>query len=206
MLKDLMLNIYLQGLAIGLSLCVAIGAQNAFVLKQGLKQQYVFWICLVCAISDSILITLGVTGFSSVVKSHPQIIDLAKYFGILFLIFYGAQHFSQAFKGQSSLNLAEPSENSLWKIILICLAFTWLNPHVYLDTVVLIGAISTQYESTKLYFALGAISASWLFFYALGYGARFLLPVFQNAKAWQVLDVVIAFVMWGIAFSIFNSV
>ncbi|MEG1709564.1 MAG: LysE/ArgO family amino acid transporter, partial [Acinetobacter sp.] len=185
-----MLNIYLQGLAIGLSLCVAIGAQNAFVLKQGLKQQYVFWICLVCAISDSILITLGVTGFSSVVKSHPQIIDLAKYFGILFLILYGAQHFSQAFKGEQNLHFLEQQENSLWKIILICLAFTWLNPHVYLDTVVLIGAISTQYESTKLYFALGAISASWLFFYALGYGARFLLPVFQNPQAWQVLDVV----------------
>lgn len=197
-----MLSTYLQGFAIGFSLILAIGAQNAFVLKQGLKQQHIFWICLLCALSDATLIALGVFGFAALMQQFPMMITIARYAGALFLMVYGAQHIKQALQANQSIQLDAQSEQSLWKILGICLALTWLNPHVYLDTVVLLGSISTQFAQMKLYFALGAISASFLFFFALGYGARLLLPVFENAKAWQVLDVMIAVVMWSIALSL----
>lgn len=192
----------MQGMAIGFSLIIAIGAQNAFILKQGLKKQYVFWLCFICAASDSILILLGVLGFSQVVQSHAEVVDWAKYFGATFLFFYGAQHFIQAFKTSTSLLPSEQNESKLLKMVLICLALTWLNPHVYLDTVVLIGSISTKFESTALYFAAGAMTASWLFFFVLGFGARFLLPIFQSPRAWKILDFIIGIVMWGIAISL----
>lgn len=197
-----MLSSYLQGFAIGFSLILAIGAQNAFVLKQGLKQQHIFWICLLCALSDATLIALGVFGFAALMQQFPMMITIARYAGALFLMVYGAQHIKQALQANQSIQLDAQSEQSLWKILGICLALTWLNPHVYLDTVVLLGSISAQFAQMKLYFALGAISASFLFFFALGYGVRLLLPVFKNRKAWQILDVMIAGVMWNIALSL----
>lgn len=197
-----MLSSYLQGFAIGFSLILAIGAQNAFVLKQGLKQQHIFWICLLCALSDATLIALGVFGLAALMQQFPMMITIARHAGAVFLMVYGAQHIKQALQANQSIQLDAQSEQSLWKILGICLALTWLNPHVYLDTVVLLGSISTQFAQMKLYFALGAISASFLFFFALGYGARLLLPVFKNPKAWQVLDVMIAVVMWSIALSL----
>lgn len=197
-----MLHTYLQGFAIGLSLIVAIGAQNAFILKQGLKKQAVFWVCFVCALSDSILVVLGITGFATVIQLYPELVDLAKWAGAVFLLWYGLQHAIQAFKSNQSLHAGSQNEIQLSKIIFVCLALTWLNPHVYLDTVVLIGSISTQFEQTKLYFALGVISASWFFFFSLGYGARVLIPVFANPQAWKVLDGVIALIMWSIAISL----
>ena len=200
-----MLHTYLQGFAIGLSLIVAIGAQNAFVLKQGLKKQAVFWVCFVCALSDSILVVLGITGFATVIQLYPELVGFAKWAGAVFLLWYGLQHAIQAFQANQSLHASSQNEIQLSKIIIVCLALTWLNPHVYLDTVVLIGSISTQFEQTKLYFALGVITASWLFFFSLGYGARVLIPVFANPKAWKVLDVVIALIMWSIAISLMMS-
>lgn len=197
-----MLNTYLQGLVIGLSLIMAIGAQNAFILKQGLKKQSVFWVCLICALSDSVLILLGVTGFSAVLQHYPEIIQLAKWGGALFLLWYGLQHAVQAFESQHALQVSHADEKSLGKIVMLCLALTWLNPHVYLDTVILLGAVSTQFEQNQLYFILGAITASWLFFFSLGYGARIFIPVFENPKAWQILDAMIALVMWAIAISL----
>ena len=197
-----MLHSYLQGFAIGLSLIVAIGAQNAFVLKQGLKKQAVFWVCFVCALSDSILVVLGITGFATVIQLYPELVGFAKWAGAVFLVWYGLQHAIQAFQANQSLHASSQNEIQLSKIIMVCLALTWLNPHVYLDTVVLIGSISTQFEQTKLYFTLGVITASWLFFFSLGYGARVLIPVFANPKAWKVLDVVIALIMWSIAISL----
>ena len=197
-----MLHSYLQGFAIGLSLIVAIGAQNAFVLKQGLKKQAVFWVCFVCALSDSILVVLGITGFATVIQLYPELVGFAKWAGAVFLLWYGLQHAIQAFKSNQSLHAGSQNEIQLSKIIMVCLALTWLNPHVYLDTVVLIGSISTQFEQTKLYFTLGVITASWFFFFSLGYGARVLIPVFANPKAWKVLDVVIALIMWSIAISL----
>lgn len=197
-----MLHTYLQGFAIGLSLIVAIGAQNAFVLKQGLKKQAVFWVCFVCALSDSILVVLGITGFATVIQLYPELVGFAKWAGAVFLLWYGLQHAIQAFQANQSLHASSQNEIQLSKIIIVCLALTWLNPHVYLDTVVLIGSISTQFEQTKLYFALGVITASWFFFFSLGYGARVLIPVFANPKAWKVLDGVIALIMWSIAISL----
>lgn len=197
-----MLHTYLQGFAIGLSLIVAIGAQNAFVLKQGLKKQAVFWVCFVCALSDSILVVLGITGFATVIQLYPELVGFAKWAGAVFLLWYGLQHAIQAFQSNQSLHASSQNEIQLSKIIIVCLALTWLNPHVYLDTVVLIGSISTQFEQTKLYFALGVITASWFFFFSLGYGARVLIPVFANPKAWKVLDGVIALIMWSIAISL----
>ncbi|MND89169.1 Arginine exporter protein ArgO [compost metagenome] len=197
-----MLHTYLQGFAIGLSLIVAIGAQNAFVLKQGLKKQAVFWVCFVCALSDSILVVLGITGFATVIQLYPELVGFAKWAGAVFLLWYGLQHARQAFQANQSLHAGSQNEIQLSKIIIVCLALTWLNPHVYLDTVVLIGSISTQFEQTKLYFALGVITASWFFFFSLGYGARVLIPVFANPKAWKVLDGVIALIMWSIAISL----
>lgn len=196
-----MFSTYVQGLAVGMSLIVAIGAQNAFVLKQGLKKQMVFWVCFVCALSDSILIVLGVSGFSKVLQHHPEIIQFAKWAGAIFLFCYGFQHLRRAFQSQQSLEVSTVEKNQWMNILLLCLMLTWLNPHVYLDTVILLGSISTQFEQPA-YFAFGAVCASWLFFFSLGYGARVLIPVFSNPKAWNILDGVIAVVMWGIAMSL----
>ncbi|RLL49112.1 amino acid transporter [Acinetobacter cumulans] len=196
-----MWHTYIQGLLVGLSLIVAIGAQNAFVLKQGLRQEHVFWVCLSCALSDSILIVLGVIGFATVLQHYPEIVQLAKWGGALFLLWYGYMHAKQARRGQSAIELNNASVQGLKHLIFISLSLTWLNPHVYLDTVILLGSISAQFEAVA-YFAAGAITASWLFFFALGYGARVLTPVFKSPKAWQVLDGLIALVMWSIAWSL----
>ncbi|EKU56664.1 MULTISPECIES: LysE/ArgO family amino acid transporter [Acinetobacter] len=190
---------FFYGLGIGFSLILAIGAQNAFVLKQGLKQQHVFWVCLICALSDSILIYLGVTGFSKIVVDFPLIVTLAKYFGAAFLFLYGLRNFYSAIQNNSGLNPSEIEKDSLLKIIGMCLAFTWLNPHVYLDTVILVGSISVQFADQIYLFAAGTILASWIFFFALGYGARALLPLFKKASSWRVLDVLVGLMMWAIA-------
>lgn len=201
-----MLSSLFSGFAVGLSLIVAIGAQNAFVLKQGLKQQYVFWICVICALSDSILILMGVAGFAQVIAHYPHMVMISKYLGALFLLVYGAQHFYSAYRTQQTISLDTDSPSSLKRMLMLCLAFTWLNPHVYLDTVILMGSISTQYTLYKWWFALGAVISSWFFFFSLGYGSKFLLPWFQNPKAWKVLDVLIAMIMWGIAFSLLFNI
>ncbi|ENX62522.1 MULTISPECIES: LysE/ArgO family amino acid transporter [Acinetobacter] len=190
---------FFYGLGIGFSLILAIGAQNAFVLKQGLKQQHVFWVCLICALSDSILIYLGVMGFSKIVIDFPLIVTIAKYFGAAFLFLYGLRNFYSAINNSSSLNPNEIEKDSLLKIIGMCLAFTWLNPHVYLDTVILVGSISVQFPDHLYLFAAGTILSSWIFFFALGYGARVLLPWFKKASSWRILDVVVGLMMWAIA-------
>ena len=195
-----------QGMAVGLGLIAAIGAQNAFVLKQGLKGQHIFWICVCCAVSDSILIMAGVFGLGDVVQQHPQVLTVIKYLGIAFLFLYGSQHFYQAWCGQKSMQLADIEQPTLKALLLLCLALTWLNPHVYLDTVLLLGSISSQFGAGQLDFMWGAITASWLFFFALGYGAKWLLPLFQSPSAWQILDCIIALMMWSIAWSLLTLV
>ena len=198
-----MLNTYLQGFAVSLSLIVAIGAQNAFVLKQGLKKQSVFWVCFACALSDSILIAFGVAGFSAVLQRYPEIIQFAKWGGAVFLLWYGFQHAVQAVKSQQFLLASQTEENRLAQIILLCLALTWLNPHVYLDTVVLLGSIgSQQADDLRPLFAAGAITASIVWFVVLGYGARLLVPLFSRPMAWRVLDALVALMLWGIAASL----
>ena len=193
---------YLSGFLLGFSFILAIGAQNAFVLKQGLKQQHIFMVCAICALSDALLISLGVAGFGEIVSRFPSIETVARYGGALFLTLYALKSFYSSFTQTHVLNPADEAPESVLKIILMCLAFTWLNPHVYLDTVVLIGAISTKYETTKLQFGLGAVTASFMFFFLLGYGAKVLLPLFQKPISWKVLEFMIGLVMLSIALSL----
>ena len=190
----------MSGFVMGLSLIVTIGAQNAFVLKQGLKQQHVLAVCLCCALSDAILILAGVFGFSKLVLLHPEWLKVAQYLGAAFLIIYAAQHAYQAYIGGQCLTLQHDDRAQVAKVLSICLALTWLNPHVYLDTVVLLGSISSQYAHNAIYFALGAILASFMFFFSLGYAARYLQPIFLKPQAWQILDALIALMMGSIAY------
>lgn len=193
-----MTSTFFAGFALGFSLILAIGAQNAFVLRQGLRREHVFWICLTCAVSDALLITAGVAGFGSLATYVPWFEPVMRYGGAAFLIVYGAMSMRSAWRGGSALVTVNGSSSGLVTSLMTVLAFTWLNPHVYLDTVVLIGSISAQYPD-RLQFGLGAVTSSFVFFFTLGYGARLLAPLFSRARAWQVLDVLIAVIMWAIA-------
>ncbi|MBY6135169.1 LysE/ArgO family amino acid transporter [Leisingera sp. XS_AS12] len=187
------------GFALGLSLIMAIGAQNAFVLRQGLRRQHVFWICLTCAGSDAVLITAGVLGFGSLALALPWFETAMRLGGAAFLIWYGARALRAAWRGGAALEAeGEGTGTALWPVLATVLALTWLNPHVYLDTVVLLGSISAQYPQ-PLVFAAGAAIASFTFFFTLGYGASLLAPVFARPRAWQVLDAVVGLTMWAIA-------
>lgn len=190
------MSVFFTGYGLGLSLIVAIGAQNAFVLKQGLMRQHVFWVCLICAVSDAILIFLGVYGLSLVVEIIPSLGLVMRYVGAAFLFVYGAKSFWQAYRSNNALLITENGGQSLKMAIITCLMFTWFNPHVYLDTVFLIGTIASNYPADRLYFGLGATFASFSFFFSLGYGAALLRPLFAKPIAWKVLDVGIGFVMW----------
>lgn len=190
------------GFALGLSLIVAIGAQNAFVLKQGLKAEHVFWVSLTCAISDAALIAAGISGFHVLVAQAPWLTTASRYAGAAFLFWYGARSLIAACRSSDTLVPSADGSKSLFKTLTVCLAFTFLNPHVYLDTVVLIGSVSTQFPGHALQFGAGAASASLLFFFVLGYGARLLRPLFQNPRAWNVLELLIGLTMWGIAVSL----
>ncbi|WP_304617221.1 LysE/ArgO family amino acid transporter [Paracoccus sp. (in: a-proteobacteria)] len=194
------LSTYLVGMMTGLSLIVAIGAQNAFVLRQGLRGEHVLAVCLTCALSDAILIVLGVAGFGRITALMPWLAETMRYAGAAFLIWYGARSLRSALSSNAALVVeTRRSSDGLARTLLACLAITWLNPHVWLDTVVLLGAISTRFEGSQLEFAAGAVSGSFLFFFALGYGAALLRPVFARPSAWRLLEFVIALVMWGIA-------
>ena len=201
-LKTQFMSTYFAGFTLGLSLILAIGSQNAFVLKQGLKNQHVFAICLVCAISDALLISFGVTGFGAIVKQFPQIEQFARYGGAVFLGVYAFLSFRSSFTETHALEAVGDTKESLIKAMVMCLAFTWLNPHVYLDTVVLLGSISTQYQPNHMLFGAGAITGSFVFFFSLGYGARFLAPLFKNPRAWKVLEFAIGMIMASIAVSL----
>ena len=190
----------LTGFASAFALILAIGAQNAFVLRQGLARTHVFWLCLLCATSDALLITAGVLGFGAIVELYPRFPQFMAWGGAAFLIIYGAMRFWAAWKGEYAMQLAGQSAG-LWATLATGAAFTWLNPHVYLDTLGLIGAISTQFVETaqKIAFTVGAVTSSFVFFFSLGYGARLLAPVMQSAQAWRRLDVLIGVVMWLLA-------
>ena len=193
------MNALLFGFSLGFSLILAIGAQNAFVLRQGLKGEHVFLVCLICALSDAILILIGVSGFHVLVAAYPSLVSVARYGGAAFLVVYGLLSFYRALRVQKGLEPSAIKSSSAWQAALTCLAFTWLNPHVYLDTVVLLGSVSTQFSDRIAWFAGGAVTASFVFFFGLGYGAALLRPLFARALAWRVLDFVIAIVMWSIA-------
>ena len=150
-----------------------------------------------CALSDALLIAAGVAGFGALTQAVPQLEFWMRLFGAAFLIWYGARAFHDAWRGTQALQAAGERQ-SLRAAVLTCLSLTWLNPHVYLDTVVLLGAVSAQYDSARL-FALGAMTASFVFFFSLGYGARLLAPLFARPSAWRVLDALVGAIMWAIA-------
>ncbi len=182
------------------SLILAIGAQNAFVLRQGLMRTHVFWLCLLCAVSDAVLITAGVVGFGALVAIYPGFPIVMTWAGAAFLFVYGAMRFRAAYQGDYKMELSGKSAG-LWATLATGAAFTWLNPHVYLDTLGLIGAISTKFSALpeKWAFGIGATSASFVFFFGLGYGARLLAPVMGSARAWRILDIGIGVIMWALA-------
>ncbi|MEM6489065.1 MAG: LysE/ArgO family amino acid transporter [Pseudomonadota bacterium] len=189
----------LTGFLTGASLILAIGAQNAFVLRQGLLRQHVFWVCLTCSLSDAVLICAGVAGMCQAVQAAPMLLTLVLWGGAVFLFVYGALAVRRELR-PGRLQAAEGGSDGLWVTLVTCLALTWLNPHVYLDTVVLLGAVSTPFsaEGDGIAFAMGAVLGSFAFFFSLGYGARLLAPLFARPSAWRVLDGFVALVMWTI--------
>jgi L-lysine exporter family protein LysE/ArgO len=195
----------LTGFFTGLSLIVAIGAQNAFVLRQGIRRAHVLPVVLICAVSDAVLIATGVFASARVSAAFPPILPLMRWGGAAFLLVYGAKAALSAWRGGGHLEAAQGQEQRLLPVMGLTLALTWLNPHVYLDTVVLLGAVSARFPEAQTGFALGAMSASTIFFFSLGFGARFLGPLFARELSWRVLDAGIAVVMWSIALSLLGA-
>ena len=194
----------LAGFLTGLSLILPIGAQNAFVLKLGLMRQHVFVIALICALSDALLILLGTTFVGFALGQNAWALQMVKWFGVAFLLYYGAKAFYNAFNHAKS-NSSDTSLNqsiSLKNAVLTCLGFTFLNPHVYLDTFLLLGSISAQYKPLHYTFAAGAVFASFFWFLSLGYGARVLTPLFKKSVTWIILESAIGVIMWSIAYKI----
>jgi L-lysine exporter family protein LysE/ArgO len=188
-----------EGFLLGAGLIIAIGGQNAFVLRQGLKREHVFAVATVCWLSDALLIAVGVAGMGELVKASPVLLTLVTVAGIAFLATYGAIAFIRALR-PGWLEAAASRRQGLGATLLTALALTFLNPHVYLDTVVLIGGLSARHEGgAAVAFAVGAAAASAVWFYGLGFGARLVAPLLARTAAWRLLDLGIAIVMWGIA-------
>ena len=181
-------NAFFSGFSLGLSLILAIGAQNAFVLKQGIKKQHVFLVCTICALSDVVLIFAGVSGLGYVVERYQVIKTAALWGGFVFLSIYGLRSLYSAFSASHTLTSGDEEARGAAKTALLTLAFTWLNPHVYLDTALLLGSVSTKFGERAGLFGVGAMCASFAFFFSLGYGARFLAPLFQKPAAWKILE------------------
>ena len=196
---------FLSGFFLGLSLIVAIGAQNAFILRQGLLRQHVFVLCLICALSDAVLIAAGVAGLGTLVSSSPALIKAVSLGGAAFLFAYAAVAFRRAWRPQA-LHASGSGGGDLRAAVAACLAFTFLNPHVYLDTVVLVGSLSARFSGgARLAYGAGAMVASFVWFFALGYGARLLQPVFARPAAWRVLDILIGLVMAAIGIGLLRA-
>jgi L-lysine exporter family protein LysE/ArgO len=195
----------LSGLGLGLSLIVAIGAQNAFVLRQGLRGQHVGTVVLVCVVSDVALIAAGVAGAGAVVQGRPGLLDAVRLAGAAFLAGYGLMAARRAWRPRALGPTPEAASTSVAAALATALALTWLNPHVYLDTVVLLGSIAQSHPGRQWWFAAGAALGSTAWFTALGYGASLLRPVFARPAAWRVLDSVIAAVMLALAASLVLS-
>ena len=196
------LSAFISGLLLGASLIIAIGAQNAFILRQGLIRSHVFVLCLICAASDAALIAAGVAGLGTLVAQSPLLISAVTLGGAIFLGAYAAMAFLRAWKPQAMAS-GTPAGMGLKPAIATCLAFTFLNPHVYLDTVVLLGSLSAAHQGeARLAYGVGAALASFVWFFGLGYGARYLAPLFAKPAAWRVLDALIGLVMSLLAISL----
>jgi len=198
---------FLAGLGLGLSLIVAIGAQNAFVLRQGIRREHVLAVIIICALSDAVLIVAGVAGLGFLIERMPWLVVVAQWLGAAFLLTYGLLAARRALRGTDlglsaqALTRARPG-GRLVPVVLTVLALTWLNPHVYLDTVLMLGSIAATHGDERWIFAAGAVVASIVWFTALGYGARYLGRWLNTARAWRILDGVIAVIMIALAVSL----
>lgn len=197
------MDIYLQGFLMCFGLIATIGAQNMFLLKQGLLKQHVFVLCCLFFLSDCLLFSLGVFGLGHFISQEKIASVALALVGGLFLLVYGARAFLSAYRNNTAVALEQGATLPLKKIILIALALTFLNPHVYLDTIVIVGGIAgTLSAEQKFAFLLGTISASGLWFFSVGYGARLLIPLFQKPITWRLLDFTTGVIMWFIAFGL----
>lgn len=197
-----MISAALTGFLTAFSLILAIGAQNAFVLRQGLRQEFVFAVCLFCALSDAVLIAAGVLGFGALTARFPALPVILTWGGAAFLFAYGLSRFCAAWVGGHRIGDAIGAPSLVAALGTVAL-MTWANPHVYLDTLGLIGAVSTGFAgAAKTAFAIGAVAASFTFFFALGYGARLLAPAMRSPRAWVILDGMIGVVMIWLALSL----
>ncbi|SFR43426.1 LysE/ArgO family amino acid transporter [Litoreibacter janthinus] len=194
--------VFFSGFFLSFSLIMAIGAQNAFVLRQGLRREHVLLCVLICGVSDALLIALGVTSFGVLSAQMPWLGPIMRYGGASFLLVYGVMAFRSALTSTEALNVEGRARSDWRKVAATLLALTWLNPHVYLDTVILLGSIAAQYGEQRVVFGAGAIFASITFFFLLGFGARLLAPFFAWPKAWRILDALVGATMWAIAVSL----
>lgn len=188
----------LPGLLTGLSLIIAIGAQNAFVIRQGLSRSHVLLVVLICAASDALLIILGTGGLGTLIQSKPDLLEFIRWFGVLYLTWFGIKSVRSVLTNQS-LEVSAGSSSPKKTAILSVLGFTFLNPHVYLDTVILLGSIANQFENDRWYFALGASMGSFLWFSAIGFGAKAASRFMSRPIFWKILDSIIALVMFSVA-------
>ncbi len=189
---------FVPGFFTGLSLIVAIGAQNAFVIRQGLARQYVLLVVMICTLSDIALIALGAGGLGRIVQSNASFLEAIRWFGVAYLTWFGIKTLRSVFK-KEVLTTSEYSSVSIGKIVRTTLALTWLNPHVYLDTVILLGTVSNQFKENRWIFSAGAMLASTLWFAAIGFGAQSAARFMSRPIFWKILDGVIATIMFSIA-------
>ena len=195
------MNPLLIGFATAFGLIAAIGAQNAFVLRQGIRNEHVLPVVILCAASDLVLITAGIAGVGVLVTAHPQLTNLARYGGAVFLVGYGLLAARRAIR-PTTLTPAQQGPARLSAVLLTCLGLTFLNPHVYLDTLVLLGTLANQQGKARWVFGAGAAAASVVWFFGLGFGARRLAPLFARSATWRKLDAVIAVMMIGLGVSL----
>jgi L-lysine exporter family protein LysE/ArgO len=188
----------IPGLLAGFSLIIAIGAQNAFVIRQGLTKKFVLLTVLICAFSDALLIALGASGLGALIKANKNILEFVRWFGVAYLLWFAFKSARSAFKS-GVLNSAGEASADKKSVILTVLGLTFLNPHVYLDTVILLGSISNQFGSDKWFFVTGAIFASFLWFTSIGFGAKSASRFMSRPIFWKILDSLIAVIMLSIA-------
>ena len=202
-----MMSAFLTGFFLGLSLIVAIGAQNAFVLRQGILGQHVFYVALFCALSDALLISIGVAGISFFLNNIINQISSTLFgFSALWLSGYGILRLIAVFKADTTIEIDASKSKGLFPTISIAAILTFANPHVYLDTMILIGSISQQFSGYyKITFALGACLSSFVFFFSLAYGAKLLEPIMKRPSSWRILDGLIALIMFAIAFKLASA-
>lgn len=187
-----------SGFFTAISLIAAIGAQNAYVIRQSLTRKHVLLVVVICALADAILIIAGIAGLGALITSAPMLMEFIRWFGVLYLAWFGIKSVRSAFKKQS-LDAGSAQSASRKQVVLSILGFTFLNPHVYLDTVILLGSIANQFQSDRWWFGIGAMMSSVVWFFSIGYGAKAAAKYMSKPIFWKILDLIIAAVMFGIA-------